>query len=305
MANHWYQQDGTSLHQVKALNGELRNTTLRDARKLNLVPSVMTILSIIEKPGLIKWQVDQGILSALTLARKQKELDDDFLKRLYADSRQQFINAGIMGDKIHTACERYFTGKYVDPEFLPHAMAAMDVVKEHFPDIKDWVTEKSFAHPLGFGGRVDLHSPSTGITIDFKGKDFTPEDRKVLKFEQHYQLGGYQIGLGLPHNWGMNVFISRTYPGYAVGHVWDREKMQHGKDVFLAAFNLWKTMKKFEPRFEQEIICPGCDVEITIYNVGGYRTFCRRCVSVMPLFPNDGQGHAIVEGCRYPDFRWD
>lgn len=247
--SHWYKHDGSPMHQVQAFSGNMRATTLRDARKYHLVPSVMTVLSIIDKPGLIKWQVDQGILAALTLGRRKDESDEDFLIRLYKDSRQQFINAGIMGDKIHTACERHITGKQVDIEFLPHAIAVSDILQEQFPDVKDWVTEKSFAHPLGFGGRVDLHSPSTGIVIDFKGKDIDPENKKVLAFEQHYQLGGYQIGLNFPINWGMNIFISRTHPGYAVSHAWNKEKMQFGREVFLATFNLWKTMKKYDPRF--------------------------------------------------------
>src|SRR6185295_7050620 len=198
---HWYQRDGSALHQIKALNGELRDTTLRDARKLNLVPSVMTILSIIDKPGLIKWQIEQGILAALTLGRQEDEEDSQFLTRLYHDSRKQVMDAADVGEKIHDACEKLITGKLVDAKYLPHAIAVRDKLEETFPKITDWVAEKSFAHPLGFGGRVDLHSPSTGVVVDFKGKDFSPTDTKTLAFEQHYQLGGYQIGLDLPLNW--------------------------------------------------------------------------------------------------------
>lgn len=51
--------------------------------------------------------------------------------------------------------------------------------------------------------------------------------------------------------------------------------------------------------------CPGCSRPITPYNAGGYREFCRRCVAAFPPFPNDGKGHLIAEGCRYPDFRWE
>ena len=68
MGNHWYTRTGDSMHEVRALNGEMRPTNLRDARKYGLVPSVMTILGIIDKPGLTKWQIDQGILAALTLS---------------------------------------------------------------------------------------------------------------------------------------------------------------------------------------------------------------------------------------------
>lgn len=255
---HWYRHTGEPLHTVLAKGtGQPRATTLRDARQLSLVPSVTTILDILGKPGLVKWQVDQGILAALTLGRKVGESDADFLKRLYADSRQQFINAGIMGDKIHTASEQIMSGRDVfDEEFLPHALAVKDLVTEHFPGVTDWVTETSFAHPLGFGGRIDLLSPATGIVIDFKGKDFSPDEKKVLAFEQHYQLGAYQIGMDLPVAEGMNIFISRTHPGYAHAHTWSKEKMQHGRDVFTATFNLWKVLKKYDPSFGNKGIVP-------------------------------------------------
>jgi hypothetical protein len=249
---HWYQHNGNPLHKVMGTNKELRNTTLRDARKLDLVPSVTTILSIMEKPGLIKWKVDQGILAALTLGRIPNETDEDFLKRLYFDSIKQVIDAMNEGEKIHDACEKHITGKRVDVKYLPHAVAVKDQLDYHFPNIHDWITEKPFAHPLGFGGRVDLYSPSTGVVVDFKGKDFSPTDKKVLAFEQHYQLGGYQIGLDLPINWGLNIFFSRSHPGHAEGFAWNKEKMQHGRDVFLATFNLWKTLKKYDPSFGEK-----------------------------------------------------
>ena len=52
-----------------------------------------------------------------------------------------------------------------------------------------------------------------------------------------------------------------------------------------------------------EIQCPGCDVPIDVDTVGGYRTFCRKCVDSMPPFPTDGKGHLIYG--RYPEFKWD
>ncbi len=246
---HWYKQDGSPMHEVESLAGTMRPTTLRDARKYKLVPSVMSILSIIDKPGLTKWQIEQGIMAALTLGREDGEPDGLFLSRVYEDSRRQVINAGIIGDKVHDACEKHLSGKMIPTEFLPHALAVKDILDEYFPLITDWVTEKSFAHPFGFGGRVDLHSPSTGVIVDFKGKDFCPGESKKLDWEQHYQLGGYQLGLQLPLNWGMNIFFSRTHPGHAVGKVWRLEEMQYGQDVFLATFNLWKVLKKFDPSF--------------------------------------------------------
>src|SRR5215471_7529088 len=128
MANHWYRHDGSPMFEIQALNGEMRKTTLRDARQLNLVPSVTTILSIIEKPGLIKWQVDQGIMAALTLKRQENEPDAEFLVRLYKDSREQVIKAGVLGDQIHDACDKYFSGRPYEDEFTPYVQAVKDII---------------------------------------------------------------------------------------------------------------------------------------------------------------------------------
>ena len=66
---HWYQHNGAPQYTVKAKDGSDRPTTLRDARKLNLVPSVTTILKIAAKPGLEAWKLNQMLLAALTLPK--------------------------------------------------------------------------------------------------------------------------------------------------------------------------------------------------------------------------------------------
>src|SRR5436190_23373532 len=44
-------------------------STLRDARKLGLLPSVTNILGVITKPELTAWLQEQAVLAALTLPR--------------------------------------------------------------------------------------------------------------------------------------------------------------------------------------------------------------------------------------------
>ena len=56
--------------------------------------------------------------------------------------------------------------------------------------------------------------------------------------------------------------------------------------------------------YEEDIIgiCPGCDIDITIEDAGGYRTYCQKCVDAMPPLPRDGKGYNIKG--RYPNFEW-
>lgn len=50
------------------------------------------------------------------------------------------------------------------------------------------------------------------------------------------------------------------------------------------------------------VSCPGCGVDLTVRNSGGYRCYCEKCVDAMPTFPTDGRGY-VIEG-TYPNFRW-
>ena len=53
-SGHWYTKDGTPAYTTMGKTGE-RNTTLRDARKLGLLPSVTTIIGQLSKTGLNTW----------------------------------------------------------------------------------------------------------------------------------------------------------------------------------------------------------------------------------------------------------
>lgn len=250
MGEHWYARDGKPSYEIEAKGGGLRAVTLRDARTLGLVPSVTTVLSVIDKPALTSWKVDQGILAALTLPKVADESDRDYLARIKADSGQQVKDAADEGTRIHDAIERRFKGLVVEDRYLPHVAAVEAELARIFPGVTDWAAEVSFGHSDGYGGKVDLHSPSTGITVDHKGKDGDFTDGKKLAYDQYWQLAPYQKGLGFKPGPGANIFVSRTHPGAVASHVWTAEDMAHGLEVFSAALGLWKAMRKFDPSFK-------------------------------------------------------
>ena len=67
-SGHWYTQEGEPMYTLIGANGKERNTTLRDAKSLGLVPSVTTILGMVAKPALENWKITQAIKSAINLA---------------------------------------------------------------------------------------------------------------------------------------------------------------------------------------------------------------------------------------------
>lgn len=249
-SSHWYARDGRPCYEVEKKAGGLRATTLADARKLGLVPSVTTVLSVLAKPALTTWKVQQGILSALTLPRHEGEAESDWIERILADSGEQAKAAAEEGTRIHDAIECAFKGKPVEPRYLPHVAGVRAELERIFPGVADWIAERSFASPLGYGGKVDLHSPSTGIVVDHKGKDGDFTDGKKLAYDQHWQLAPYQRGLCLPTNVCANLFFSRTHPGKVASHVWSVEQLAQGWAVFSAACDVWRAMRGYDARFQ-------------------------------------------------------
>lgn len=247
---HWYGQDGSPQYTVKAKDGSDRPTTLRDARKMALVPSVTTILKIAAKPGLEQWKLEQMLLSALTLPKAPDESEKAYIARIVADSKETGKQAAEAGTRIHESIEAWFDG--VRPvEHQDTAMAFEEAIFNHFKThpMQPWLTERSFSH-MGYGGKVDLycepdkHAP-TGIVLDAKTKDFGPDD-KVDAYDEHcMQLAAYRHGLGLPHARCANVFASRTHPGLIKIVEWPEEELVKAWEMFQCLQRYWSLKNNF------------------------------------------------------------
>jgi len=240
-SGHWYTQTGEPAYTIVGKNGNERNTTLADARKMALVPSVTTILSVADKPALTAWKVDQALMAALTLPRIEGESLDDFKKRAAMDAKQQSVDAADEGTRIHAAIEAFYSGNDWDCTYGTHIVAAVDAIIQVFGD-QLWKPEKSFCSPMGYGGKVDLHSDQ--VVIDFKTKDFGPGDKVVAYDEQIMQLDAYRHGLKIPQATMANVYISRSHPGEV--RVIVHEEGDHYQR-FCLLLEYWKLSKKYNP----------------------------------------------------------
>lgn len=237
-SNHWYTKDGEPMYTVPNKDGRQRPTTLRDARKLGLVPSVTTVLKVAAKPGLQAWMERQILMAALTLPRNPEETEDQYIDRIVQDSKEQGRKAAQHGTDIHTAIQSFYEGN-ISKLFVEEVVGCDKKMSQHFGD-HSWVAERSFCHEIGFGGKVDLHTfAADGIVIDIKTKDFDSD--KVDAFDEHLmQLAAYRVGLGIPNARGANVFVSRTVPGLTVIHEWTQKDLEKGFDMFMALLKYWQ-----------------------------------------------------------------
>jgi len=245
---HWYNKSGGPAYTVKAKDGSDRPTTLRDARKFDLVPSVTTILKLVAKPGLELWKNEQMLLAALTLPRAQNEPERDYIKRIVADSKETGRRAADRGTAIHESIEKWYEGDR-NVQHVAIAKAFEEKVFDHF-GTADWKTEASFSSLLGYGGKVDLHCANDattpgGVVIDAKTKEFGPEDDLMVYDEHLMQLAAYRVGLGLPIARCANVFASVTHPGLIKVVEWSEEELNKGWSMFKCLLNFWNIKHDF------------------------------------------------------------
>ena len=131
----FYWPDGKPAYEVPSADGKkMVEPDIRHAKKLGLKPSVTTIQREAAKPGLVRWQVQQGILSALTLPRLPDEPLDAFAERAMRDSQEQARKAAEKGTAIHAAIQNYFQGGTTD-DLMMYAFPTVKAVIEKFGDI--------------------------------------------------------------------------------------------------------------------------------------------------------------------------
>lgn len=250
--SHWYSRAGEPAYSIKKAKGDgSRSTTLRDARKHHLLPSVTTIFGIMAKPGLDRWKLNKAIEAALSTPRDDNEPDERYHKRILQKSFQETSEAAELGTKIHDAIDAAFDGvepaeeikQYVEPtmKYLG-SLGLQDVRRE---DVVVNVAE-------GYAGRVDLLAKygAKNIIIDFKTRK-TQEGVKVTPFEfQPTQIAAYAMAAfgTLDNCYGANVYISTTEPGRIEKAVYDEELLKKEYDLFLNMNAIWRYQKNYDPR---------------------------------------------------------
>lgn len=254
-SSHWYLADGTPYHTVARADGKGdRPATLRDARKVGALPSVTNRLSVLAKPGLDAWRIEQGILAALTLPKEADETLDQFARRVVEDSVLQVNNAADLGSAIHNAAEEYLLIKKVptDPKII-----------ELFAPCKQWIdknveaaalVEKVVIHSeCGYGGRVDLVARIKEIgvaVIDFKTQNMkakpTYYETWPLQLEAYRQAILTLNDPFLKPTHLMSVVINSNKPEVCP-YTWDPADYHAHWEAFKHASFLWSYIKGYNP----------------------------------------------------------
>jgi len=249
--SHWYTRDGKPAYTMLKKEGGQRSTTLRDARKHTLLPSVTTIFGIMAKPGLDKWKLNKAIEAALTTTRNDGEPDERYHDRILQRSRSEVAEAADLGTRIHDSIDAAFDGAQCHPDLQQYVQPTMEYL--HSLNLQNIRREDVVVNQLeGYAGRVDLlaNYGSGNIIIDFKTRK-TRKGEKVTPYDfQPMQIAAYgHAAFGaLDRCYGANVYISTTEPGRIETAVYKPDQLLKEYDAFLSMCALWRYIKNYDPR---------------------------------------------------------
>lgn len=214
---HWYYPDARPCYEVPRADGSgMRPTTLADARKLGLLPSVTTILGVLRKPQLESWLIEQSVLAALTTPRNEGEALDAFVQRVLRTEKVQDQESDIAkkrGTEIHDAIEGYFAHGRPPDDIWPWIEPVIKFL-EGFGEVRQ--CEHIVVSWDGYAGKVDLiqERKANGNTHiwDFKTTKKLPKDAWP---EAKLQLSAYAnaIAKDLDEVSTGNIYISTVEPG--------------------------------------------------------------------------------------------
>ena len=254
---HWYTRKGKAKHTMPLAKGDgVRNTTLRDAKKHGLFPSVTTLLGLFAKPGLQRWKEDQVLRIAFSNPPKLDESFENYANRCLLMQEKPVSDAADFGTKIHDAIESYWKGEHIPDELLGYIQPALDWKQ------KNQLTFIEFEKMLvntdhGFAGCTDIvgkGSDGQMFIVDWKTRK-TKKGQKVTAYDfQIHQIAAYAATYWGEENvlnhrvHGANAFISSTEEGRFEVIRYSPEDLAKAWIDFTALCQLWRSLKNFDPR---------------------------------------------------------
>ena len=258
---HWYTREGKAMHTMPLAKGDgERNTTLRDAKKLGLYPSVTTLLGLFAKPGLERWKHDQLLRIAFDNPAKLDESFENYADRCLVQHEKPVEEAADFGTKVHDAIECYWKGEHIPDELLGYIQPALDWKQENqltFIEFELMLVSKTH----GYAGTVDIvgrGKDNQMFILDWKTRK-TQKGKKVTAYDfQIHQIAAYAAAYWgedkvLNHEvHGANAFISSTEKGRFEVIRYSPEDLAKAWVDFTALCQLWRSLKNYDPRSHGE-----------------------------------------------------
>ena len=257
---HWYTTEGKPMYTMPKADGSgERDTTLRDARKLGLLPSVTTITKMLAAPALEAWKMRQALEQAYNAPPIADETLEDCISYWQGKAEESGVARMGFGTKVHDTIELALSGKEWFNERVETPVGEIhDLAKfvnpatELFTD-NGWkiVGLETVLVGQGYAGKTDaiyIGREEYGI-IDFKTtkdatKPFIPASYKM-------QIAMYHIaehGAIDDKAAGYNIFISTEKNIGAVKAVrYDAEELRKAWKAAQGLISAWQYENNYYP----------------------------------------------------------
>ncbi len=248
-SGHWYTENGESAHTVMGKNGNFRNTTVADARRMLLYPSVTSILSILDKPQLTSWKIEQAIMASLTLPREEGETLELYARRVVKDSKESTGKAAAHGSLMHEQMEHILLGRPTSED---------EVLKPYIETFRNWAinnVEKTYwcekaLVGAGYAGRCDAYVKLKGIgdaIIDLKNRKVNPKNDPFYETSDCPQLWAYKNASENPQAACVSIVLASNDSSKIMTRVWDENELYQSGIAFNALLRVWAWVKGYTP----------------------------------------------------------
>ena len=243
--SHFYDIDGKPVYQVpnKSKPGTMRDTTIREARSMNLAIGVTSILQVASSKVLTDWIIEDTIKNCMANPYDAMcQTTEQYINSIHDKARTDLKKASDRGKEIHAAMEEYYTKDIVHGKDEKYIIPVINGIREKWNT--RWRAEETFNYKGLYGGSVDLSG--TDIVLDFKVKDKDGEAFNRIKGYESYkmQIAAYRVGLGMPNAIGGNVYISSKQPGLFKIELYDNEELDRHFEMFMNLCRYWHLNNK-------------------------------------------------------------
>jgi hypothetical protein len=247
-------------HYYHPKTGELIDGNLRDARKVNGLPSPTTVLGILGSPGLTWYFKRQMWEATITTPRPPGMGDEDYweLCQKWAEehgaaARDKGTDFHDLAQAFHLMCMKY--GGLPKNPFMPIS----DPLASQFNAYVDWYSKNIRRSLLveqsvigqGYAGRVDhvaeFMDGSVGC-IDVKTQDTTKKKGKFTYYSNWgVQLGAYAGACKPMPHFLMSIAVGSTQGSTQVeAYRWPKEPAYY-HNIFLGLLEYWKEDNSYWP----------------------------------------------------------
>jgi hypothetical protein len=254
-AGHWYKPDHSPFYTYVNKSGETKRVTLREARKVGAAPSVTAIMGCASSWALTNYFIQQRLSAAANEPpRGPEEGEQAYMDRIDAKAREHAETARDAGTAIHGCIERHLRGEEYDTNYLEHVVGAIEAL-QGWCGLEGIRPERSFFHPLGYGGKCDVHKKPeisleethNGFVADFKGKAFTADDLPRIYENHAIQPAAYREGFDMPMARCAIIFVSTSVPGLTHLVEVSEEELSKGWEMFTCLLRFWQLRNNYVP----------------------------------------------------------